>query len=183
MALSAATLPAPLRLDVARWLNGPPPSEAQLRGRVVLVETFQMLCPGCVSHGLPQAQRVHRTFSREQVVVLGLHTVFEHHGVMGADALAAFLAEYRIDFPVGIDRHDGDPVPVTMGRYRLQGTPSTLLVDRAGLVRESLFGAVDDLVLGTAIGRLLTEPSGVQSAPGPAAEDRGAVCGPGRGCT
>jgi hypothetical protein len=47
-------------------------------------------------------------------VVLGLHTVFEHRDVMGRDALAVFLSEYRIDLPVGIDRHDRDPVPLTM---------------------------------------------------------------------
>src|SRR5690606_20270412 len=36
-------------LQVSRWFNTPAPlSLAALRGRVVVVEAFQMLCPGCV---------------------------------------------------------------------------------------------------------------------------------------
>ncbi len=165
-------------LDTTEWLNGPPQDLAELRGRVVMVETFQMLCPGCVSHGLPQAQRVYRAFPRDQVVVLGLHTVFEHHDVMGRDALAAFLSEYRIEFPVGIDRHEDGPIPVTMGRYQLRGTPSTLLVDRAGRLRHSLFGAVDDLALGTYLGGLLAESPQPATSPSPPA----GVCRPGQEC-
>lgn len=149
-------------LDVSSWSNSAPVDLTELRGRVVMIETFQMLCPGCISHGLPQAQRVQRAFSGDHVVVIGLHTVFEHHDVMGPDALAVFLAEYRIEFPVAIDRHDegrANTIPATMARYQLRGTPSTLLVDRAGNLRHSFFGTVDDLALGFHIGQLLAEPA------------------------
>lgn len=142
-------------LDVSEWL-GEPSTLAALRGRVILVEAFQMLCPGCVRYGLPQAQRVHRLVP--QIAVIGLHTVFEHHAVTGRDALEVFVAEFGIHFPVGIDRHDGTgTMPVTMRRYQLEGTPSTLLIDRAGRLRFSHLGAVDDLALGVLLGQLLTE--------------------------
>jgi thiol-disulfide isomerase/thioredoxin len=157
MSISTETL-AP-ELDVTAWIGTPSPLES-LRGRVVLVEAFQMLCPGCVRYGLPQVQRVQRAFP--EVAVVGIHTVFEHHEVTGPDALAVFLSEFGIDFPVGIDRHeDGQAVPVTMRRYGLRGTPSTLLIDREGRLRFSHFGSIDDLVLGGVVGRLLgeTEPS------------------------
>ena len=36
-----------------------------------------MLCPACVSHGLPQAARLRETFAPEDLAVIGLHTVFE----------------------------------------------------------------------------------------------------------
>ena len=79
--------PAP-ELEVSEWINAPGPiSLAALRGRVVVVHAFQMLCPGCVTHGTPQAVKIHQAFDREDVVVLGLHTVFEHHSVMGPEAL------------------------------------------------------------------------------------------------
>lgn len=147
-----------LELDVAGWVGDRSVDPDDLRGKVVVVEAFQMLCPGCVSHGLPQAQRIDRTFDRSHVAVIGLHTVFEHHDVMGPDALRVFLHEYAIEFPVAIDRHvDGDAIPATMARYGLRGTPSTLLVDRGGRLRHSFFGAQDDLVLGAHIGKLLTE--------------------------
>jgi hypothetical protein len=142
-------------LDVSAWI-GPPSPLRSLRGRVVLVEAFQMLCAGCVHHALPQAQRVQRFFP--DVAVVGLHTVFEHHAVTGPAALQAFVSEFRIRFPVGIDRNDGGYLPVTMRAYDLQGTPSILLVDRIGRLRFSHFGQIDDLALGALLGRLLTEP-------------------------
>lgn len=142
-------------LDVTGWIGTPSPLSS-LRGKVVLLETFQMLCPGCVTRGLPQAQKVHRML--RDVAVVGLHTVFEHHEVMGRDALEVFLAEYGYDFPVGIDRHERGSMPVTMQRYGLQGTPSTVLIDRAGHVRFSHLGAIDDLALGAHLGALLAEP-------------------------
>ncbi len=151
--------PAP-PLQVSRWLNTPEPvSLAALRGRVVLLHAFQMLCPGCVSHGIPQAQRVHRLFPADELVVIGLHTVFEHHDVMNAEALRVFLHEYRVDFPVGIDQPgDGDPIPLTMRSYGLRGTPSLMLIDRRGNLRLQHFGQIDDLQLGAALGQLLPEP-------------------------
>lgn len=143
-------------LDVAEWIGTPSPL-ASLRGKVVLVETFQMLCAGCVRYGLPQAQRVHRGFG--QIAVIGLHTVFEHHEVTGPDALKVFCAEFGIGFPVGVDRHvEGDPMPVTMRRYGLQGTPSTILIDKSGRMRFGHLGVVDDLALGVLLGELLAEP-------------------------
>lgn len=150
---STTESPAP-ELDVSSWIGTPSPLES-LRGRVVLVEAFQMLCPGCVRFGLPQAQRVQHAFP--EVAVVGIHTVFEHHEVTGPDALAVFLAEFGIDFPVGIDRHDGQSIPVTMRQYSLRGTPSTLVIDKAGRLRFSHFGTVDDLNLGVVLGRLLAE--------------------------
>lgn len=164
-------------LDVSEWI-GPPAALSALRGRVVLVEAFQMLCPGCVANGLPQAQRVRRTLP--DVVVIGLHSVFEHHEAQGPVALRAFLSEYRITFPVGIDRNDGGYLPVTMRAYELQGTPSTLLIDRAGRLRLSAFGTIDDVALGAHLGLLLAEPAPEGAVP-PGGEGRSADGGPGDG--
>ena len=173
-----------MTLDVAGWVGDRAVDLADLRGRVVLIEVFQMLCPGCVSHGIPQALRVHRTLDREQVTVIGLHSVFEHHDVMGPDALEAFVFEYKIGFPVAIDRPvEGRSIPATMARYGLQGTPTTLLVDRSGRLRHSILGSLDDLTLGSHIGRLVTEtppPLRTHDAP---ADEPGGICRPGSDCS
>jgi len=146
-------------LEVTRWFNSDTgPTLANLKGEVVVIEAFQMLCPGCVSHGIPQAQRIQQTFG-DDLTLLGLHTVFEHHDAMTPVSLEAFLHEYRITFPVGVDAHTpGEPTPVTMGRYRLRGTPSLLVIDRAGKLRANAFGQVDDLSLGAALARLIDQP-------------------------
>lgn len=187
-------------LDVTRWFNSPPLDLASLRGRVVLIEAFQMLCPACVGHSIPQAQRVQRMYPSDQVAVVGIHTVFEHHEVMGPEALEAFISEYRITFPVGVDRREGsERIPMTMSRLDLRGTPSQILIDRQGRIRASTFGIVEDLALGTQIGRLLAEPTAApqpESAPDPKpgkpmtlleplepTADPAGVCEPGQLCT
>lgn len=146
-------------LQCVQWFNSDAPvTLAALRGKVVVIEAFQMLCPGCVSHGLPQVQKLRHVFPEEHVVVLGLHTVFEHHAAMTPVALEAFLHEYRITFPVGVDSPATDgPIPRTMAAYGMRGTPSLLLIDRAGRLRHQHFGQVEDLVLGAQVALLMGE--------------------------
>ncbi|MES2950209.1 MAG: redoxin domain-containing protein [Pseudomonadota bacterium] len=158
-------------LDVSQWLNTDGPiSLTALRGKVVVLHAFQMLCPACVSHGIPQAIAIHHAFSRDDVVVLGLHTVFEHHAVMGPQALQVFMHEYRIPFPVGVDRAiNGSAIPATMQAYGLRGTPSVLVLDRQGVLRLQHFGRLDDLRMGVLLGQLVAQPV----APLAVAADRG----------
>ncbi len=153
-------------LVTAEWFNSSTPvTLAKLRGKVVAIEAFQMLCPGCVSQGLPQAQRIQTNFGSD-VTVLGLHTVFEHHDAMTPVSLKAFLHEYRITFPVGVDAHDQPGgTPITMARYQLRGTPSLVLIDRAGRLRLNAFGHVDDLTVGATLARLIDEPAHVEAGP------------------
>lgn len=143
--------------DVSTWLNTPAPiTLASLRGRVVLLHTFQMLCSGCVAYGLPQAERVRQAFPASDLAVVGLHTVFEHHAVMTLDALRAFIHEYRWSFPMGVDQPDGRGGPsLTMTRYGLRGTPSRIVLDWRGQVRLHHFGQMDDLALGALLGGLI----------------------------
>ena len=149
-------------LHVQEWLNTDRPlSLEDFRGKVLAVEVFQMLCPGCVSHGLPQTQRIAATFSPERVAVIGLHSVFEHHAAMTPVALRAFLHEYHIHFPVAVDMPgQGGPLPRTMADWKLQGTPTLLLFDRAGQMRARHFGQVADLALGAEIMALMLEVDG-----------------------
>lgn len=142
------------------WLNTPEPlSLERLRGSVVLLHAFQMLCPGCVSRGIPQAQRVAEAFAGAPLVVVGLHTVFEHHDGMKVESLRAFLHEYRVRFPVGIDAPDpsGDAIPRTMRAYGMRGTPTTVLIDARGRLRRQVFGVHEDLLLGAELQTLLLE--------------------------
>ncbi len=153
--------PSPMPpLCISRWFNTPEPITLDaLRGRVVAVHAFQMLCPGCVAHGLPQAVRLREAFPEDQLAVIGLHTVFEHHEVMGAEALKAFIHEYRLSFPIGIDESEpNQSLPRTMAAWNLQGTPSLVVLDRQGGLRLKHFGRLDDLPLGAMLVKLLAQP-------------------------
>jgi len=146
-------------LQVNQWLNTTEPiSLESLRGRVVALHAFQMLCPGCVSQGIPQAKRIEAAFPVHELVVIGLHTVFEHHAVMNAEALKVFVHEYGLSFPIGIDQPSAlEPVPLTMQAYALRGTPSLIVLDRQGRIRLNHLGHLDDLLLGALLGRLVAE--------------------------
>jgi hypothetical protein len=146
---------------ISEWLNTPAPMDLEAqRGHVVVACAFQMLCPGCVSHAIPQLKAVHELFAPLGAVVVGLHTVFEHHEAMTTTALRAFLHEYRVRCPVGVDApaNDGGPIPQTMAAYRMQGTPTFLLIGRSGQLHRQIFGHLPDLQLGAEIMQLLCAP-------------------------
>lgn len=145
--------------ETSTWINTSKAlTLAQLKGKVVVLHAFQMLCPGCVSHGLPQAKAIHEMFSNDDVQVIGLHTVFEHHKVMTVEALQAFVSEYRLSFPIAMDLPDDvGPIPKTMGKYSMQGTPTLIIIDRQGAIRLNYFGSLHDMQVGKIIGSLLAE--------------------------
>jgi hypothetical protein len=145
---------------VSHWFNTSHPIVLlDLKGKVVVLHAFQMLCPGCVAHGTPQAQRIAKLFPPEKVQVIGLHTVFEHHEAMPPASLKAFLHEYRVSFPVGVDERDeaSFPLPKTMAHYQMRGTPSLLLFDAQGRLRQHAFGQVEDMAVGAEIMKLIVE--------------------------
>jgi hypothetical protein len=164
-------------LAVSQWFNTDTPlTLASLRGRVVFLHTFQMLCPGCVSLAIPQAQKIEQVFRNSDLQVIGLHTVFEHHAAMTPVSLQAFLHEYRITHPVGVDQPDEGLLPLTMERYRFQGTPSAVIIGRDGSLLHHAFGAEDDMIVGARIASALSMPATVAASP-PAAEGcAGGIC-------
>lgn len=157
-ALTAGHRAAP-PITASLWLNTPEPLTLEgLRGRVVVLHAFQMLCPGCVAHSLPQAAEIQRAFDPRELTVITLHSVFEHHDVMTPAALRAFAREYRLRLPLAVDDPSVDSLlPRTMQAYGMQGTPTLVLIDGAGRIRAHHFGTVTDLVLGVEIGQLLAE--------------------------
>lgn len=140
-------------LQVSRWFNTEAPLTLEgLRGRPVLLHAFQMLCPACVAHGTPQAEKAHRLFRDTDLQVICLHTVFEHHDAMTPTALEAFIQEYRLTMPIGID----DPgqhshIPATMEQFWMRGTPTSILIGRDGSILHHGFGQEDDMSVGALI--------------------------------
>ena len=117
---------APL-LAVSEWVQGEPVNFDQLLGRVVLVEVFQVNCPGCFLYALPQAVDWHRQYSDQGLTILGLATAFEDFDknnlenlvrlvekgevvgetlrvLSGRGASTAGCLPYRIPFPIAMDR-------------------------------------------------------------------------------
>lgn len=148
----------PPEFAISQVFNAPEaPTLAKLKGKVVVLLGFQMLCPGSLRHALPQAERLARSFSRDEVAVLALHMVFENHKDMAPSMLEPFIKTENITIPVLVDEASGSGIPKTMAAYAMQGTPTLLLFDRQGRLRRHYLGGVDDVRLGAEIMALCLE--------------------------
>lgn len=156
--------PAP-ELQVQTWFNAERSILLSgLRDRVVVLVAFQALCPTSVSSGIPQARRIFETFEPGDVAVIGLHTTFEHHDAITGGVVKVFIQEYRLKFPIALDQPSAaSPIPNTMERYKMRGTPSLILIDKRGLIRKHAFGPVEDLRIGAEIGALTQESAALAS--------------------
>lgn len=149
--------PSPFELSVSQWFNADNAiTLKRLNGRVVVVGAFQMLCPGCVMHSIPQLKKLHELSRNLPLTVIGLHTVFEHHQAMQPHALEAFISEYRLQFAVGVAAYEKNKLtPKMMEDWQMKGTPSTFVFSVTGDLCLHQFGHVDDLPLGIFVGQLL----------------------------
>lgn len=130
-------------LEISEWLNGKATTLKGLRGHGVVLEFFQMWCPGCNRFSIPLMREWTEMFADEKdLSFISVHTVFEGHSYQSPQKLKKFLKKKGIKHLVGIDRHSGnDSVPVTMRRYRTGGTPAIAILDKKGVVRFKYFGA------------------------------------------
>lgn len=199
-------------LDIEEWLGGPSTNISNELGRPILIKVFQVNCPGCFTHGIPETLEVRSRFIDSPLLVWGLATAFEDfhlnnfenlkklidsgevvgetHEVLSARGLLTNnRLDYSIPFPVAwdnvvpchstdylLDAHNFikkdspqfDSFPQknqklilkqvmnylkdkkftakTFEAYQLQGTPSTLLIDKNGILRGKWFGSGYDLL-------------------------------------
>jgi hypothetical protein len=126
-------------ISVETWVQGGPMTLNDLVRSVVLVEVFQVNCPGCFLYSLPKAIQLHETYKEKGLVVIGLATAFEDYdkntlgnlqrlietGEVIGETLKALTRqgmltdnklEWRLPFPVGMDRVLPDTEPVTAER-------------------------------------------------------------------
>lgn len=216
-----AGLPAP-ELKVSEWVQGGPINLKDYQGKVVVVEVFQVNCPGCFIYGIPEAIDTFQKYKNNDVVVLGLATAFEDFEKNTLENLKLLLKEnkvigetlttltyqskllnegklsYSIPFPVGMDmlvkeklpieekrimefvnanvpdfdlyhQKDKEQIisrvksyletkpysPLTFEEYSLRGTPSSMFIDKKGILRETTFGSTG--LMATTVEKLLSE--------------------------
>jgi len=193
-------------LKVSQWIQGLPTNFDKEKDHIVLVEVFQVNCPGCFLYGIPEAINIYNKYHSEGVTVLGIATAFEDfdkntkenlelllktaevigdtkEGLSQLGKLVDSKLPYKIPFPVGMDSliKETDDInemriknfinkqipdfdsqsedyknqiihrvkeylkskeysAETFEEYSLNGTPSTIVVDRKGILRDVSFG-------------------------------------------
>ena len=124
-------------------MNSAPLNLEGLRGKVVILEFFQLWCPGCNSFSIPLMDHWYKLYGGDpRIQLVSIHSVFEGHAEQTPRKLRTFIAEKEIPHPVGIDAHlPGESVPLTMRAYKTQGTPEIVIIDKKGNIRFQRFGA------------------------------------------
>jgi thiol-disulfide isomerase/thioredoxin len=142
---------------VQEWINSDPGNVASLRGKVVLINFFQLWCPACNDFSIPLFKEWEEKFGdNEELVIVSIHTVFEGHDEQTPAKLRAFVREKGITHPVGVDAYmKNNPVPQTMELYETGGTPHVAIIDKTGDLVFSHFGRFDPAPIDRFVTRLL----------------------------
>ncbi|HEX2231377.1 MAG TPA: TlpA family protein disulfide reductase, partial [Nitrososphaeraceae archaeon] len=59
-------------LKVSEWVQGKPTNIDKEINNVILVEVFQVNCPGCFMYGIPDAIKIYKKYNNRNVTVLGI---------------------------------------------------------------------------------------------------------------
>lgn len=129
-------------------LDGPPTSLARYRGQVVLLNFWASWCGPCRQE-MPLLEQMHRKYGAQGFTLLGVN--------VEPDAAEAkrFLQARPVSFPVLRDAES------TVSRlYAVPGMPSTVILDRKGVVRftHASYKPGDEALYLDHIRRLLREP-------------------------
>ena len=141
--MQARTGPPPLALPVegrmppltgaVEWLNSPPLSVEQLRGKVVLVDFWTFGCINC-RNALPYVREWHRKYKDQGLVVVGVHTpefAFEKN----INNVKRAIGELGVEFPVAVDNNFA-----IWRAFNNNYWPAHYFVDAQGRIRFHHFG-------------------------------------------
>lgn len=119
--------PAP-EISGQSWLNSPPLSLAELRGKVVLLEFWTFGCINC-RNVEPYVKSWHRKYADKGLVVIAVHAPeFGYERVLAN--IQRYVRERAIGYPVAIDNDFA-----TWNRYKNRYWPAMYLIDKRGVIR------------------------------------------------
>ncbi len=118
------------KLTIEQWVRGQPVALEDARGKVVLLDFFQIICPGCrAAH--PYIVEMQRRYSNRGFQVLGIAVAFELFSHQSPDHIRRYVDREAFPYPVAIDRG----LIESFRRYRARGTPFAAVIDRKGRLR------------------------------------------------
>lgn len=143
------------------WLNSPPLTAQDLRGKVVLVDFWTYSCINCL-RSLPYVQAWDKAYRDQGLVVIGIHSPeFAFERDIGNVRKA--VKDLGITYPVAIDNDLS-----LWRRFDNHYWPAHYLIDAKGRIRYTHFGEGAYDKTEDAIQRLLAEAHGRMFVPGKA---------------
>ena len=125
--------PSPSLAGAVTWLNSPPLSDAQLRGKVVLVDFWTYSCINCL-RTLPYVRAWAAKYREQGLIVVGVHApefAFEKN----LDNVRKAVADLKIEYPVAVDNNYA-----IWRAFNNQYWPAHYFIDAQGRVRHHHFG-------------------------------------------
>jgi thiol-disulfide isomerase/thioredoxin len=119
--------------SATEWLNSPPLTAADLRGKVVLIEFWTYTCINWL-RTLGYVRAWAEKYEDQGFVVVGVHTPefpFEHD----ADNVRQAVKEMRVDYPVALDNDYG-----VWNAFSNHYWPAVYIADTEGRIRHHQFG-------------------------------------------
>jgi cytochrome c biogenesis protein CcdA/thiol-disulfide isomerase/thioredoxin len=178
-AMKAVEVPAPNALPVegslpslagaVEWLNSPPLTPAELKGKVVLVDFWTYSCINCL-RSIPYVRAWADKYKDQGLVVIGVHAPeFAFEKNIGNVKQA--VAKLRIDYPVAVDNDYA-----IWRAFSNEYWPADYFIDANGKIRHHFFGEGDYAESEKVIQQLLAEagkgnlPAGMVSVSATGAE-------------
>ena len=107
-------------LKVSKWIQGIDTNLDKQNDNVVVVEVFQVNCPGCFMYGIPESIEIYNKYKSDGISVLGMATAFEDFDKNTLENLQLLLETgetigetkkmlqqdkipYKIPYPVAMD--------------------------------------------------------------------------------
>jgi cytochrome c biogenesis protein CcdA/thiol-disulfide isomerase/thioredoxin len=124
---------APEITGIAQWINSPPLTLEELKGKVVLIDFWTYSCINCL-RTLPYLKNWYADYKNEGFVIIGVHTpefVFEKN----FDNVSAAVKHLGIEYPVALDNDYK-----TWQAYHNNYWPAHYLIDQNGIIRMVHYG-------------------------------------------
>lgn len=131
-------------LAVKEWLNSPPVTLAELKGKVVLLEFWATWCKPC-EQMFPKIKELRQAHAERGLEVLALTRYFMAYGgteeaqAQELTLIREFAGKHKIEFPIGVSADES-----TQNAYGATALPMFALTDRAGVVRSFAFSPDDE---------------------------------------
>ena len=140
---------APDFQGIQGWINSPPLSISQLKGKVVLVDFWTYSCINC-NRTIQYLNAWYSEYGNEGLVIVGVHTPEFQFERNYSNVLAATQA-FGIRYPVALDSNSA-----TWNAYHNEYWPAEYLIDANGSIRHREFGEGNYNETENAIRTLLT---------------------------
>lgn len=141
---------APEFIPGGEWINSPPLTMKELRGKVVLIDFWTYTCINCI-RTLPYLKAWHEKYNDKGLVIVGVHTP-EFEFEKEINNVKKAVTDFGLTYPI---MQDNDYK--TWRAYANRYWPAKYMVDKNGKIRYTHFGEGDYDETETTIQKLLGE--------------------------